>query len=111
MLAMLVGSGDSPALAPGADVIPVGQMPWLGMIDFYPIQAEESIRGIMAMDWTQLIPGHPGEDGRCGTKQDAQDQLTFLQDASGAVKAEAQQGRGWVRRSAVHAAPLLRALG
>ena len=30
-----------------------------------------------------------------GTKKDAQDQLTFLQDASAVVKAEAQQGRCW----------------
>ena len=45
------------------------------------------------MDWERLIPGHPGAGGRLGTKKDAQDQLTFLQDASAAVKAEAQQGR------------------
>ena len=77
------------------DLIPVGQMPGRGMIDFYPMQAEESIRRIMAMEWTQLVPGHPGEGSRYGTKQDAQDQLTFLQDASAAVKAEAQQGRCW----------------
>ena len=39
------------------------------------------------MDWERLIPGHPGApDGRLGTKQDAQDQFTFLQDASAAVK-------------------------
>jgi len=34
------------------------------------------------MDWERLIPGHPGAPGdRLGTKKDAQDQLTFLQDA------------------------------
>ena len=54
-----------------------------------------SIKQIIAMDWERLIPGHPGPNGRLGTKQDAQDQLTFLQDASSAVKAEAQLGRCW----------------
>ena len=77
------------------DLLPVGQLPGRGMIDFYPMEAEESIKRIIAMDWERLIPGHPGEGGRLGTKKDAQDQLTFLQDASAAVKAEAQQGRCW----------------
>lgn len=77
------------------DVLPVGQMPGRGLIDFYPLEAEAAIRQILAMDWDRLIPGHPGAGGRLGTKKDAQDQLTFLQDASAAVKAEAQQGRCW----------------
>jgi len=77
------------------DLLAVGQIPGRGMIDFYPLQAEESIKQILAMDWERLIPGHPGVGGRLGTKKDAQDQLTFLQDASAAVKAEAQQGKCW----------------
>jgi glyoxylase-like metal-dependent hydrolase (beta-lactamase superfamily II) len=77
------------------DLLAVGQIPGRGMIDFYPLEAEQSIKEILAMDWERLIPGHPGDGGRLGTKKDAQDQLTFLQDASAAVKAEAQQGRCW----------------
>jgi glyoxylase-like metal-dependent hydrolase (beta-lactamase superfamily II) len=77
------------------DLLPIGQVPGRGMIDFYPFEAEQSIRRILAMDWDRLIPGHPGPGGRLGTKKDAQDQLTFLQDASAAVRAEAQQGRCW----------------
>ena len=75
------------------DLLPVGQLPGRGMIDFYPLEAEASIKQIISMDWERLIPGHPCAGGRLGTKKDAQDQLTFLQDASAAVKAEAQQGR------------------
>ena len=77
------------------DLLPVGQLPGRGMIDFYPLEAEQSIKQILAMDWERLIPGHPGVGGRLGTKKDALDQLTFLQDASAAVKAEAQKGRCW----------------
>ncbi len=77
------------------DLLPVGQVPGRGMIDFFPLQAEASIKQILAMDWDRLIPGHPGAGGRLGSKKDAQDQLTFLQDASAAVRAEAQQGRCW----------------
>ena len=77
------------------DLLPVGQVPGRGMIDFYPMEAEQSIKQILAMDWERLIPGHPGAGGRFGTKKDAQDQLTFLQDASAAVRAEAREGRCW----------------
>jgi glyoxylase-like metal-dependent hydrolase (beta-lactamase superfamily II) len=77
------------------DLLPVGTVPGRGLIDFYPLEAEAAIERILAMDWDRLIPGHPGAGGRLGTKQDAQDQLTFLRDVSAAVKVEAQQGRCW----------------
>jgi glyoxylase-like metal-dependent hydrolase (beta-lactamase superfamily II) len=77
------------------DFLPVGQVPGRGMIDFYPLQAEASIQRVLKLDWDRLIPGHPGVGGRLGTKQDAQDQLTFLQDASAAVRVEAQAGKCW----------------
>ena len=77
------------------DLLPVGQIPGRGMIDFYPMEAEQSIKQILAMDWDRLVPGHPGAGGRLGTKKDAQDQLTFLQEASAAVRVEAREGRCW----------------
>jgi glyoxylase-like metal-dependent hydrolase (beta-lactamase superfamily II) len=77
------------------DFLPVGSVPGRGMLDFYPLEAEDSIKKVLAMDWDKMIPGHPGPGGRLGTKQDVQDQLTFLQDASAAVKAEAQAGKCW----------------
>ena len=77
------------------DLLPVGQVPGRGMIDFYPLEAEGSIKQILAMDWERLIPGHPGPGDRLGTRQDAQDQLTFLQDASEAVKPLARDGKCW----------------
>ena len=77
------------------DFIPVGQVPGRGMIDFYPLEAEQSIKRILAMDWDRLIPGHPGPGDRLGTKQDAQDQLDFLRYASETVKAAAREGKCW----------------
>jgi glyoxylase-like metal-dependent hydrolase (beta-lactamase superfamily II) len=77
------------------DLIPVGAAPGRGLIDFYPLEAEQSIKQIMSMDWDRMIPGHPAAGGRLGTKKDAQEQLQYLLDVSAAVKAEAQQGRCW----------------
>jgi glyoxylase-like metal-dependent hydrolase (beta-lactamase superfamily II) len=77
------------------DWLPVGTLPGRGMIDFYPLEAEDSFKKVLAMDWERLIPGHPGRDGRLGTKKDVQDQLTFLQDASEAVKVAAREGKCW----------------
>ena len=77
------------------DFIPVGSVPGRGMIDSYPMEWEDSLKKVMAMEWDRLIPGHPGPGGRLGTKDDVQNLLTFLQDASAAVKAEAQAGKCW----------------
>lgn len=78
------------------DSIPVGSMPGLGMIDSYPLEWEAFIKKVLALDWERMIPGHPGQpNGRLGTKQDAQDFLTLLQEASAEVKKEAQAGKCW----------------
>ena len=77
------------------DFLPVGQVPGRGMIDFYPLEAEASIKTVLKMDWERLIPGHPGPGDRLGTKKDVEDQLVFLQDASEAVKVAAREGKCW----------------
>jgi glyoxylase-like metal-dependent hydrolase (beta-lactamase superfamily II) len=77
------------------DWLPVGSLPGRGMIDSYPLEWEDSIKKVLAMDWEKLIPGHPGTGGRLGTKTDAQDMLAFLQEASAEVKKAAQEGKCW----------------
>jgi glyoxylase-like metal-dependent hydrolase (beta-lactamase superfamily II) len=77
------------------DFLPVGSLPGRGMIDSYPIEWEDSIKQVLAMDWERLIPGHPGPGGRLGTKKDAQDVLTMLQDMSAEVKESARAGKCW----------------
>ena len=42
------------------DFLPVGSLPGRGMIDSYPLEWEDSIKKVLAMDWERLIPGHPG---------------------------------------------------
>ena len=80
------------------DFIPVGSVPGRGMIDSYPIEWEDSLKKVMAMEWDTLIPGHPGQPGgRLGSKDDVQKLLALLQDASATIKAEAQAGGCWDR--------------
>ena len=77
------------------DFIVVGSIPGRGMIDSYPLEWEDSLTQVLAMDWERLIPGHPGPGGRLGTKEGVQNLLTFLQEASAAVKAAAREGKCW----------------
>lgn len=78
------------------DWIPIGGIPGLGMIDSYPLEYEDSLKKVLAMDWERLIPGHPGQPGgRLGTKQDVGDLITFLQEVSAEVKKAAEAGKCW----------------
>jgi glyoxylase-like metal-dependent hydrolase (beta-lactamase superfamily II) len=78
------------------DTIPVGSFPGRGFIDIYPLETEDFIKKVLALDWDRLIPGHPGQpNGRLGTKKDAQDILTLMQDASAEMKTMAQDGKCW----------------
>ena len=77
------------------DTLPVGQVPGRGMIDFHPLETEDFIKKVLAMDWERLIPGHPGPGDRLGTKKDVEDQLKFLQTASAEMKKLAQAGKCW----------------
>jgi glyoxylase-like metal-dependent hydrolase (beta-lactamase superfamily II) len=78
------------------DTIPVGSFPGRGFIDIYPLETEDFIKKVIALDWDRLIPGHPGQpSGRLGTKKDAQDILTLMQDASAEMKKSAQKGKCW----------------
>jgi glyoxylase-like metal-dependent hydrolase (beta-lactamase superfamily II) len=45
------------------DTIPVGSFPGRGFIDIYPLETEEFIKKVIAMDWDRMIPGHPGAPG------------------------------------------------
>ena len=49
----------------------VGVFPGRGFIDIYPLETEEFIKKVIAMDWDRMIPGHPGPGDRLGTKDDA----------------------------------------
>jgi glyoxylase-like metal-dependent hydrolase (beta-lactamase superfamily II) len=69
-------------------------------VDFIPLQALlfrdvpdgfvpdwfDSLDRVMALDWDTLIPGHPGPNGRLGTKDDVRALKTYMTDVSNAAK-------------------------
>jgi glyoxylase-like metal-dependent hydrolase (beta-lactamase superfamily II) len=78
------------------DTIPVGTVPGRGMIDMYPLETEDFLKKVLAMDWERMIPGHPGQPGgRLGTKKDVEDQLKLLQEASAEIQKLAREGKCW----------------
>lgn len=78
------------------DFIPIQAVSFRNIPDNYsPVEFEESIKRVLAMDWERMIPGHPGPGGRLGTKKDAQDHLAYLQELSAEVKKAADASKCW----------------
>ena len=78
------------------DWIPVKGIQFRGMADTYVPDIEEALKKVIAMDWEKLIPGHPGPGGvQTGTKEDARNQLAYLQDLSAAVKKAVDEGKSY----------------
>jgi hypothetical protein len=78
------------------DWIPIQGVQFRGMADTYVPDIEEGLKKVIAMDWETLIPGHPGPVGKqTGTKDNARDQLAYLQDLSAAVKKAVSEGKSY----------------
>jgi glyoxylase-like metal-dependent hydrolase (beta-lactamase superfamily II) len=78
------------------DWIPIQGVQFRIMDDTYIPDIEDGLKKVIAMDWETLIPGHPGPGGKqTGTKDNARDQLAYLQDLSSAVKQEVAQGKSY----------------
>src|SRR5579871_4531157 len=78
------------------DWIPIQGVQFRGMADTYVPDIEDGLKKVIAMDWQTLIPGHPGPGGKqTGSKEDATNQLAYLQDLSAAVKKEVDAGKSY----------------
>ncbi len=76
------------------DFIPIQSVSGAAFNDAYPIEWEESLKKVLAMDWERFIPGHP-YIGRLGTKKDVEDMLAYMNDLSAEVKKAARAGKCW----------------
>jgi glyoxylase-like metal-dependent hydrolase (beta-lactamase superfamily II) len=78
------------------DWIPIKGIQFRGMADTYVPDIEDGLKKVIAMDWETLIPGHPGPGGvQTGTKEDAKNELAYLQDLSAAVKKAVDEGKSY----------------
>jgi len=75
------------------DWLPINGIQFRGMADTWPLELQESIKKVLAMDWEVLIPGHPGPGGRLGTKDDVRAHLAYLEELSAATKKAAEEGK------------------
>jgi glyoxylase-like metal-dependent hydrolase (beta-lactamase superfamily II) len=76
------------------DFIPIEGLQFRNIPDnASPVEYEESLKKVIAMDWERMIPGHPQAGGRLGTKKDVEDHLGYMQDLSAAVKKAALDGK------------------
>jgi glyoxylase-like metal-dependent hydrolase (beta-lactamase superfamily II) len=78
------------------DWIPIQGIQFRGMADTYVPAIEDGLNKVIAMEWDTLIPGHPGPGGKqTGSKDNARDELAYLQDLSGAVKKAVSEGKSY----------------
>ena len=76
------------------DFIPIQSLLFRNLPDTEsPLDWEESLRRVVAMDWERMIPGHPYAGGRLGTKQDVTDLIGYMQDLAAEVKKAAAEGK------------------
>src|SRR5258708_5466155 len=74
--------------------IPLQAVQFRGSADTYPPATEDGVKKVIVMDWDKLIAGHRGPGGgETGTKEDAQNQLAYLQELSAAVKKAVDEGK------------------
>jgi glyoxylase-like metal-dependent hydrolase (beta-lactamase superfamily II) len=74
------------------DFIPVESVHFRNMPDSWPIEWEDSLRKVLALDWDRMLTGHPYK-GKPGTKQDVQNLLVYMQELSAEVKKAADDNR------------------
>jgi glyoxylase-like metal-dependent hydrolase (beta-lactamase superfamily II) len=78
------------------DWVPVQGVQFRGMADTYVPDIEAGLQRLIALDWETLIPGHPGPGGKqTGTKDNAREELAYLQELSAAVKKEVDAGKSY----------------
>jgi glyoxylase-like metal-dependent hydrolase (beta-lactamase superfamily II) len=76
------------------DFIPIQTVLFRNLPDTVsPMEWEESLKRVLALEWDRMIPGHPYAGGRLGTKQDVVDLIGYMQDLATEVKKASAEGK------------------
>jgi glyoxylase-like metal-dependent hydrolase (beta-lactamase superfamily II) len=65
----------------------------LAVNDSYPPEWLASLKKTLALGWEKMIPGHPGPNGRLGTRKDMEEQIAFMTDLASEVKKASDAGK------------------
>jgi glyoxylase-like metal-dependent hydrolase (beta-lactamase superfamily II) len=77
------------------DFIPIETVQFRNMLDSYLPDWFDSLDRVLAMDWDQMIPGHPYAGGRLGTKDDVRALKQYMTELSEVTRQAADQGKCW----------------
>lgn len=75
------------------DWMPVQAVLFRNLPDSYLPEWQQGLDRALALEWDQLVPGHPGPGGRLGTKQDVQNLKQYFADLEATAKEIFAQGR------------------
>jgi hypothetical protein len=77
------------------DFIPIETVQFRNMLDGYLPDWFDSLDRVLALDWDQMIPGHPYAGGRLGTKDDVRALKQYMTELSDVTRQAADQGKCW----------------
>jgi glyoxylase-like metal-dependent hydrolase (beta-lactamase superfamily II) len=77
------------------DFLPLSGTQFRQMADTYVPEQEATMKKILDMDWTTLVPGHPGAGRAVGNKEDVKNDLDYVLDLSAAVKKAVEEGKSY----------------
>jgi glyoxylase-like metal-dependent hydrolase (beta-lactamase superfamily II) len=76
------------------DFVPIQTLPFRNMPDTTnPLEWQDSLKRVAALDWDRMIPGHPYAGGRLGTKKDVTELIGYFDDLNAEVKKLAGEGK------------------
>ena len=76
------------------DFVPIQTLPFRNMPDTTnPLEWQDSLKRVAALDWDRMIPGHPYAGGRLGSKKDVTELIGYFDDLNAEVKKLAGEGK------------------
>jgi glyoxylase-like metal-dependent hydrolase (beta-lactamase superfamily II) len=77
------------------DFVPIETVQFRNMLDGFLPDWFDSLDRVLALDWDQMIPGHPYAGGRLGTKDDVRALKQYMTELSDVTRQAADQGKCW----------------
>jgi glyoxylase-like metal-dependent hydrolase (beta-lactamase superfamily II) len=90
---MLVVRLPAQRLIFAVDWLPVEAVPFRNLPDAYLPDWQQGLDRVLALEWDQMVPGHPGPGGRLGTKADVRNLKQYFADLEAVAREQFAGGR------------------